>query len=168
MSPFSSQSMHQIHHVSYFLLYCAFQQLLMVVVIIWAQPGHNPPSGLENPLGHLIAFTSGRTQDSSKYFTIVRKSSGLFTIVAPLIPSKLAKGGYVTLLSQGCWLDSRMSFRTASLRIPMYSSALLDHGLPSSNARRVVPMSLQLPGTFFHRPYLQILRWGPQFPLQTV
>ena len=36
-----------------------------------------------------------------------------------------------------------MSFLTASLINPMYSSALFDHGVPSSKALRVVPMSLQ-------------------------
>ena len=36
-----------------------------------------------------------------------------------------------------------MSFLTASLINPMYSSALFDQGVPSSRALKVVPMSLQ-------------------------
>ena len=36
-----------------------------------------------------------------------------------------------------------MSFLSASLINPMYSSALFDQGVPSSRVLRVVPMSLQ-------------------------
>ena len=60
-----------------------------------------------------------------------------------------------------------MSFRTASLRSPIYSSAFLDHGVPSSNAHRVVPMSLQnfshLLGHLFTGHISNYGGWHPNF-----
>ena len=57
--------------------------------------GYDPTVCFQDPLGHGIPGSTSRTKTSAKNFLVKREGRSSFTVVNPIIPSKLAKVGDV-------------------------------------------------------------------------
>ena len=65
---------------------------------------------LKHPLGHLIAFSLCMAKHPSKYFLVEGELLCVIMIVAPFVPTKLAKTRYVTFITgqYSVWIPCKL------------------------------------------------------------